>query len=883
MEEDDDIQVISEIRNEESNEKEEIQILKHEMRIMCDNMLSDVMVVMSSGLGVQRLFLNELLAHSFVDKIVLVLNTSEIELHYLFTELIAMEPDVPPRCIVGHSKREKIYNTGGVLFLTAQQLIGDILSEVVNFDKIAGIMVYDCTMVGKSDNLVHSIHRIKAKNNDVWVKCYTDDVRRVYYHPSFTSLQTFFDSYKLKKVEFVCRFNDEVKESLDNPPLMITSFEFKLQKDFLKVFDTLVEIIIKEYNDLLTIASSTYGFEKREDDGPLFCMYRRTGVEFIIKSKSASVEDKHLELLRNLDNMRRVLRGIVNYDAITLFDLIHSIERRNDVTGPVQYEERVWEKRPDFRNIKESVRKLALKLDYTGNDNCYVPVKWTIIEDVLSQIKETIKTRPGHVLVLGDSDDTCIILRLLIKSGRRMLLKHLVSASSELFMKADVDEMEEVEQAPLWDVDKIKYFETDYFYNREKNAAWYLDSLKAIKRKTMDSTLDSFIKKKAKESGNKEIKGEKPFEPNLLIASSNDIFTVVKLLKKYQPRFIVSYSPNLSMTRTIEVYNALMAKEDKKVEYFSIANKDYELQNYEAFVHNEAICFQRLIKQLSSVTTSYDDESFVFREVELRIARLKLVHPNIELDEEQHIPMAIVDNREFASELPFELGKLGLKLVPQTLEVGDYILSPDTCLERKAIDDLTVSLSQGRIFKQCEEMFRYYKNVILLIESGEKFEANRKGADPFKGDLSKFSRDVKLKFCVLLRTYPKLTVLWFMSPKKSAKYLMDIKIGMLNPFVDQALSYKTGVVNRKSENFAQGKGGEIAYFVKPEMQRVFSKITFLNHNDINNIMNNREILDFKCLANLPEESMIENLKDNTSGAKKLYDLFNTDFTLMVDI
>jgi len=38
------------------------------------------------------------------------------------------------------------------------------------------------------------------------------------------------------------------------------------------------------------------------------------------------------------------------------------------------------------------------------------------------------------------------------------------------------------------------------------------------------------------------------------------------------------------------------------------------------------------------------------------------------------------------------------------LEVGDYILSPDICCERKSPDDLTQSLLSGRIFKQVEQV-----------------------------------------------------------------------------------------------------------------------------------------------------------------------------------
>lgn len=38
----------------------------------------------------------------------------------------------------------------------------------------------------------------------------------------------------------------------------------------------------------------------------------------------------------------------------------------------------------------------------------------------------------------------------------------------------------------------------------------------------------------------------------------------------------------------------------------------------------------------------------------------------------------------------------GFELIPVTLEVGDYVLSPTICVERKAVPDLISSLGSGR-------------------------------------------------------------------------------------------------------------------------------------------------------------------------------------------
>ncbi len=41
-----------------------------------------------------------------------------------------------------------------------------------------------------------------------------------------------------------------------------------------------------------------------------------------------------------------------------------------------------------------------------------------------------------------------------------------------------------------------------------------------------------------------------------------------------------------------------------------------------------------------------------------------------------------------------------------TLEVGDYVLSPDMCVERKSIADLRGSLASGRLYTQVRAIMR---------------------------------------------------------------------------------------------------------------------------------------------------------------------------------
>jgi DNA excision repair protein ERCC-4 len=49
-------------------------------------------------------------------------------------------------------------------------------------------------------------------------------------------------------------------------------------------------------------------------------------------------------------------------------------------------------------------------------------------------------------------------------------------------------------------------------------------------------------------------------------------------------------------------------------------------------------------------------------------------------------------------------------------QIGDYVLSPEMCVERKSLADLRQSFLSGRLYHQVEAMTKHYKTPILLIE-----------------------------------------------------------------------------------------------------------------------------------------------------------------------
>lgn len=76
----------------------------------------------------------------------------------------------------------------------------------------------------------------------------------------------------------------------------------------------------------------------------------------------------------------------------------------------------------------------------------------------------------------------------------------------------------------------------------------------------------------------------------------------------------------------------------------------------------------------------------------------------------------IVDERERKSGIPDLLKAVGLNLEMKTLPVGDYIVAPETVVERKSIRDLLSSVFDGRLFDQCSRLKEHFEYPVILME-----------------------------------------------------------------------------------------------------------------------------------------------------------------------
>ena len=308
----------------------------------------------------------------------------------------------------------------------------------------------------------------------------------------------------------------------------------------------------------------------------------------------------------------------------------------------------------------------------------------------------------------------------------------------------------------------------------------------------------------------------------IIFHSSHDVNL---MLYRFQPHYIVMFDPDLTLLRELEVYAAYHPQLPVTV-YFCQYNDSVEQQRYLSSIKQEKEAFDTLIFQKAHMIVPSDVEgkSVGLMGAPGNVERTPAMRaPRGEMDDGsglrmntyeayqstikqkgsqintrrggdmnvQHTGTVIVDVREFRSSLPSLLHSRGLTIIPVTLEVGDYVLSPALVVERKSLPDLFSSFLSGRLAKQMETLCRHYRSPVLLIEFDKK--------KPFsllsKGELTPEinSRHIMSRIALLCIHFPQVRIVWSRDSHMTSSIFLALKRNQTEPELDGcALSSEGG-------------------------------------------------------------------------------------------
>lgn len=105
----------------------------------------------------------------------------------------------------------------------------------------------------------------------------------------------------------------------------------------------------------------------------------------------------------------------------------------------------------------------------------------------------------------------------------------------------------------------------------------------------------------------------------------------------------------------------------------------------------------------------------------------------------------VIDERERKSGIPDLIKQIGVKVETMNLPVGDYIVAPETIVERKSVSDFISSVFDGRLFDQCSRLKEHFEHPAIVIE-GNVDEIDKITENPlvFYGAMSSVVLDFKI-------------------------------------------------------------------------------------------------------------------------------------------
>lgn len=252
-----------------------------------------------------------------------------------------------------------------------------------------------------------------------------------------------------------------------------------------------------------------------------------------------------------------------------------------------------------------------------------------------------------------------------------------------------------------------------------------------------------------------------------------ELHSQADVIEKFQPDIVIFWDVTLFSLRKFEVFQARYHKE--VVAYLLSFPEAKETRSMEISNEHENNIFIEFIKSLSNIN---------LRPLESFNLGTRPI---------------IVDDREFRSSLPLGLLKAGFKVVPQHLIVGDYVLSDDYVIERKAYSDLVGSLNSGRLLAQLQRMKQFYSKPFLLIEFtdvNEQLNAiSAKGKNPA----------IMNKLMTILFNFPDIKLIWAKNNTEAGRTLWALSNGTQQPSAAKAIEMGSKVRDVGQEDSRQIK------------------------------------------------------------------------------
>lgn len=664
----------------------------------------------------------------------------------------------------GGEKRQELYHSGGVYMVTARILIVDLLDGTLDPAKLTGLVTVNAHKVYENSVETFCIDLIRYKNSACFLKAFTDEP--ISFTKGFNSLANRLRYLGTPKVSLWPRFRYEVDVCIKQT--QVEEIILEMDSTMVSIQTLLTELIQAVISDIKRRVTDVDTESWTVDAALSGDLHRTVTIQLTSVYHRLSPDGK--QSVRDLGELQTLVQSLSTWDPAEFLVRLEVIKTTSH--SP-------WLMMPAADALFEVARERV--------ENEYGMPKWPVLTGLLDELGKK------RILIMASSFRSSLRVRDLLVSGEQLGKVLKLSAmlrikryKSIVQDKATTPQAVQPQRGPPSKRRRIRGGHHQGVSRRDAAKAPVDDQ----------QSVEPDVKNEVDIEELDQIASSNCFYydgvPITLVRSSNGIpdFTDIstdgpeivlchydfpEVLHKMNPDVVIMYEPDLSFLRELEVYRTL--HESTQV-FFMYYQRSVEEMRYLSVMRQEKDAFSSLIREKGNMAMEIKDEPKreALRVTSTRIAGGRVLHKVS--DEPQKI---VVDIREFRSALPYLIWKESIEVIPATLIVGDYVLSPDIVVERKSVNDLLSSFRDGRLFEQCEKMFAHYSRPILLIEFDNDKSFSLEQFREIRVVGVQTQETIRSRLSVLLILYPKLKIIWSASPRHTAELFRDLKGSQKEP------------------------------------------------------------------------------------------------------
>ncbi|KAF9110385.1 hypothetical protein BGX27_006437 [Mortierella sp. AM989] len=809
--------------------------LAFQKEIVAELVAEDALLIMAKGLGLRSIIGAFLQIYSQPQSLVLLINTHAEEEATLRDDLLRStnvgQGGAYFRSITSElslAERGDLYRYGGVMAITSRILVMDLLTGRIPVHLITGILVANAHRVVATSTEAFILRLFRQGNSEGFVKAFSDQPE--VFSTGFATLEKTLKLLYLRKVNLWPRFHITVTESLESHATDVIEIRQPMTKSMKTIQSAIIDCMDACLQELRRSSSA---IEIEIDD---FTVEKALFKSFdvIIRRQLDPiwhrVSSKTKQLVGDLKTLRNLLGYLVSYDSVNFNLYLETILATHNptsgsywlLTDPADkiystakgrvFLHQAGYSDPDDPNMLPNMRPILEELP-----------KWNVLSEIMDEVELEMHHAPHSegldtVLVMTQDQRTCTQLRRYLSTPKSNSQTRGKPLMRDLFhgylrWKSNMKHFKDnvVDKKPTTNIQPssgnhhsgstrgppsnkrrrvrggsnmlapVTKHSTASFEKEAEVIATFIQA-------TQDDPMSTaFIHDQELEEVDDFTDYFGLVEPSsLVVVHSYNGESGSRLLENIKPRFIIMYDPDPTFVRCIEVYKACHPGKQVRV-YFTVYDNSVEEQLYLSALRREKDAFTKLIRDKSIMVLPIGDtQSKQIQDQSL----LRNIHTRIagggKTGDDRPLPRIVVDAREFRSSLPFILHSQGMILDPCTITVGDYVLSPNICVERKSISDLISSFSSGRLYTQVEAMTVHYSQPVLLIEFDQDKSFSLQDKSEIRADIS--ITELSSKLVLLTITFPTLRLIWSSSVHATVEIFEDLKRSEDEPDALQAQS-----------------------------------------------------------------------------------------------